>query len=78
MRISFGLGLQSGINQGLDSSRIVTGFPAPAWSNLPKRLGTIAAEAFAPETNRLTIHAVLSGDCHLRLASGNGQDNAAT
>src|SRR5690242_8669705 len=78
MRASFGLGLQSGINHGLDASHIVTGFPAPAGSNLPKRLEPAAAEAFAPEANRLTVHAVLSGDHHLRLASGNGQDNAAT
>src|SRR6185369_5492205 len=38
MRISFGLGLQSGVNHSLDSSCIVTGFPAPTWSNLPKCL----------------------------------------
>ena len=29
MRVSFGLGLQSGINHGLDANRIVTGIP---WS----------------------------------------------
>ena len=77
MRVSFGLGLQGGVNHGLDSSHIVTGFPASPWSNLPKRLGPAAAEALAPETNRLTVHAVLSGDRHLRPAGGNGQNNAA-
>src|SRR4249920_3399214 len=78
MRASFGLRLQSGVNHGLDSSHIVTGFPAPAGSNLPKRLGPAAGAALAPEANRLTVHAVLSGDHHLRLASRNSQDNAAT
>jgi len=78
MRISFGLGLQSGVNHSLDSSCIVTGFTAPTWSNLPKCLGPTAAEALSPETNRLTIHASLSSDRYLGLASGNGQDNATT
>jgi hypothetical protein len=78
MRASYGLGLQSGVNQSLDSSRIVTGFPAAAGSNLPKRLGAAGAEALAPETNGLTVHAVLSSDLYLHFASGNGQDNAAT
>src|SRR5215472_9497544 len=78
MRTSFGLGLQSGVNHGVDSSHIVTGFPATAGGNLPKRLGPAATEALAPEANCLTIHAVLRGDHHLRLASGNCQDDAAT
>src|SRR6266705_1064332 len=39
MRVSFGLGLQGGVNYGLDSSHIVTGFPASPGSNLPKCLG---------------------------------------
>ena len=78
MCVSFGLGVQSGVNHSLDSTRIVTGFPAAAWSNLPQRLEPATAEALAPETNRLTVHAVVSGDRHLRLASGYGQDNAAT
>ncbi len=78
MRASLGLGLQSGVNHSLDSSRVVAGLPAPAWSNLPKRVGPAAAEAFAPQTNRLTVYAVVSGDRRLRLASGHGQDNAAT
>ena len=47
-------------------------------SEQAKRLGTAPAEALAPEANRLTVHAVLSGDHRLGLASGNGQDNAAT
>ena len=78
VRASFGLRLQSGVNHGLDSSHIVTGFPAPAGCNLPKRLGPTLAKALAPQANRLTVHAVLSGDHCLWLASGNGQDNAAT
>src|ERR1700760_798137 len=78
MRASFGRSLQSGINHCLDSSHIVTRFPAPAWSNLPKSRGSTAAEALAPEANRLTVHAVLRSDHHLRLAGRNGQDNAAT
>src|SRR5438445_6067115 len=78
MRASFGLGLQSGVNHRLDASHIVTGFPTSAGSNLPKRLGPATAEALAPEANRLTIHAVFRGDHHLRLASGDVQDNAAT
>src|SRR6202167_6631299 len=57
MRASFGLSLQSGVNHGLDSRHIITGFPAPAGSNLPKRLGPAAAEALAPEANRLTAQA---------------------
>src|SRR6267154_4954204 len=77
MRISFGLALQGGVNYSLDSSHIVTGFPASPWSNLPKRLGSTAAETLAPEADRLTIHAVLSGYRHLRLAGGNGQNNTA-
>src|SRR5512140_2931548 len=72
MRACFGLALQSGINHGLDSSHIVTGFPAPTGSNLPKRLGSAVAEAFPPEANRLTVHAVLRGDRRLRFTSGNG------
>src|ERR1700680_4886875 len=78
MRASSGLSSQSGVNHGLDSRHIVTGFPAPAGSNLPKRLGSAAAEALSPEANRLTVHAVLGGYHDLCLASGNGQDNAAT
>src|SRR3954452_7779276 len=78
MRASFGFGLQGGINEGLDSSHIVTRFPAPAGSNLPKRLGATRVESLAPEAHRLTVHAILSRDHHLRLASGNSQDNAAT
>src|SRR5579862_8742866 len=62
VRASFRLSLQSGVNHGLDSSRIVTGFPAPAGCNLPKRLRPTVAKALAPEANRLTVHAVLSGD----------------
>src|SRR5215467_4685435 len=78
MRASFRLSLQSGVDHRLDSSHIVTRFPAPAWSNLPKSKGTAAAEALAPEANRLTVHAVFRGYHHLRLAGRNGQDNAAT
>src|SRR5262245_28623514 len=78
MRACFGLGLQSGINHSLDSSHIITGFPTPAGRNLPKRLGPVAAETLPPEAHRLTVHAVFRGDHDLRLASGNGQDNAAT
>jgi len=78
MGVSFGLGLQRGVNHGLDPSRIVTGFPAPAGSNLPKRLGSAIAEALASETNRLTVHAVLGGDRQFRLVSVNGQDNPTT
>ena len=78
MRISPGLGLQSSVNHAFDSSRIVPGFPAPTWCNLPKRLGTAVAEALAPEADRLTVHAVVGGDRHLGFASGNGQDNAAS
>src|SRR5271170_6644783 len=77
VRASFGLSLQSGVNHGFDSSHIVTGFPAPTRSNLPKRWGPAAAEALAPEANRLTVHAVLSGDLYLRLARGDGQDYPA-
>src|SRR5262245_26250104 len=78
MRVCFGLGLQSGVNHGLDSSRIVTGFPASAGSNLPEPLRPTVAKTLAPETNRLTVHAVLSGGRDLRFACGKGQDNAAT
>src|SRR5262245_2883511 len=78
MRASFGLGLQSGVNHRLDSSHIVTGLPAPAGSNFPKSRRPADPEALAPEANRLTVHAILSGDPHLRLAASNGQDNAAT
>src|SRR3954447_4758681 len=78
MRVSFWLGLQSGVNQALDSSYVVTRFPAPAWSNLPERWGPAVTEALAPEANRLAVHATLSGDHHLRLTSGNGQDHATT
>src|SRR5258707_14953005 len=78
MRVAFGLGLQSGVNHGLDSSCIVTGFPAPAWSNLPKRLGPATAEALAPEADRVTVDPLLSVDRHLRLSIAHGQENAAT
>src|SRR3954452_9139263 len=78
LRASFGLALQRGVNYGLDSSRIVTGFPASAGSNRPKRLWPTFAEAFAPKTNCLTVHAVFGGDPHLGFAGGNGKDNAAT
>jgi len=44
----FRLGLQSGVNDRLDPRRMVTGFPAPAWRNLPKCLDTAAAEALSP------------------------------
>ena len=47
MRASFGLSLQSGVNHCLDPSHIVTGFPATAGGDLPKRLGPAAAEALA-------------------------------
>src|ERR1051325_1474574 len=77
MRASFGLGLQSGVDYALYSRDIVSGFPAPAWSNRPKCLGPGGAEAFAPEANRLTVDAVRSGGRHLRLAGGKTQDNAA-
>src|SRR5258705_14018127 len=78
MRVAFGLGLQSGVNHGLDSSCIVTGFPAPAWSNLPKRLGPATAEALAPEPDLDTVDPILTGDRHLRLASRNAHNNTAT
>src|SRR5580700_8442066 len=52
MRASFGFSLQSSVDDGLDSSRIVTGLPPPAGSDLPKRLGTAAAEALAPRDER--------------------------
>src|SRR5215467_9168602 len=78
MRASFGLSLQSGVNHRLDSSHIVTRLPAPAWSNLPKSRRPAGAEALAPEADGLTVHAVLGGDHHLRLAGRKGQDNAAT
>src|ERR1051326_2639751 len=78
MRAPFGLSLQSGVNQRLDSSHVVRGFPPPAGTNLPKSGGPAAAEALAPEANRLTVHAVLRGDHYLRLAGRSGQDNAAT
>src|SRR5689334_1608896 len=77
MRASFGLSLQGGVDHGLDSRHIINGFPAPAGSNLPKRLGPAVSEALSPEANRLTVHAILGGDHYLCLASGNGQDNAA-
>src|ERR1700689_156989 len=77
MGASFGLGLQGGVDYGFDSSRIVTGFPAPAWSNLPKGLNPATADAVAPEANRLAVDAVLRSNRHLRLASSRGQDNAA-
>src|SRR2546427_12371119 len=77
MRAAFGLGLQSGIDHGFDSGRIVTGFPAATGSNLPKRLESAGAETLAPEANRLTVHAVLSGGLHLRFASGDGQSKSA-
>ena len=41
-------------------------FPTSPWRNLPKCLGPAATEAFAPEANRLTVYAVLSGDRDLR------------
>jgi hypothetical protein len=59
MRAPFGLGLQGGVNHGLDSSHIVTGFPPPAGSNLPKRLGSATAETLAPEADCLTVQAVV-------------------
>src|SRR6476660_2514051 len=77
LRAAFGLSLQSGSNHGLDASRIVSGFPAPSWSNLPKRLYPAVAEALAPEANRFTVHAIVGGNLQLRLASGNGQDDPA-
>src|SRR5271165_1014760 len=77
MRAPFGFALQRGVDHGFDSSRIINGFSAPSWSNLPKRLDPAAAEALAPKTNRLTVHVVLSGDLALRLAIGNSHDNAA-
>src|SRR2546423_1459484 len=77
MRVPFRFGLQGSVNHALDSSHIITGFAASPWSNLPKRLGAATAEALAPEADRLAVHAVLSGDRHLRLSGGNGQNNAA-
>src|ERR1051326_2738526 len=75
MRASLGLSLQSGVDDGLHSPGIVTALSASSGSNLPKRLRAAAAEALAPEPNRLTVHVDSSRDLHLRLASGNGQDN---
>ena len=57
MRVAVGLSLQRGINQSLDASRIITGLPAPAWSNLPKRLGAATAEALAAVREGMTIDA---------------------
>src|SRR5262245_42088528 len=76
LRAAFGLGLQSGVDDGLDTSRIVTGFPASSWRNLPKRLDPAALEPLAPEANRLTVHVILSGGLHLRLATSKRQDDA--
>ncbi len=78
MRGPFGPGLQSGVGHGLDVRGIITGLPALSRSNLPKRLRAAAAEALAPEPNRLAVHLGSSSNLHLRLASGNGQDNLAT
>src|SRR5437764_3341507 len=77
MRVAFRFGLQGGVNHALDSSHIITGFLTSPWSNLPKRLGPATAEALAPEADRLTVHAILSGDRHVSLSGGNFQNNAA-
>ena len=34
MRACLRLGVQSGVDHGLDLGRTVTGFPAPSWNNL--------------------------------------------
>src|SRR5688572_27703610 len=78
MRACFGFSLQRGVNHVFDSSRIVIWLPAPAWSNLPKRLKPASDEALAPETNRLAVDAVLHGHGHLRCAISNRKDDPAT
>jgi hypothetical protein len=72
MRASFRFGLQRSVNHGLDSRRIICGLPAPTRGNLPKRLGPAGAEALAPKTHGLTVHAALSSDGDLSFAGGNG------
>ena len=78
MRARFRLGLQRRVNHGFDSRRIVIWLPPAAWSDLPKRLKPASGETFAPETNRLAIHAVLHSRHPLGLAIGNRKDDAAT
>ncbi len=48
MSAPFRLGLQSGVDDGLDPCRIVGGFPAPAWRNLTECRDTSVAEALSP------------------------------
>jgi hypothetical protein len=75
MRAPFRLGLQSSIDHGLDTGRIVSRFAAPAWSDRPKRLETAAAEALSPQTHGLAVHAIVSRDRNLGFASGYGQND---
>ena len=75
MRAPFRLGLQSRIDHGLDTGRSVIRFAAPAWSDLPKLLQTVAAEALSPQTNCLPVHAILSRHRSLGFASGYGQND---
>jgi len=77
MRAPFRLGLQSGVNDGLDASRVIDGFAAPPGSDFPKRWEAGGAEAPPPETNGLAVHAILSRHGHLGRAVGKGQNDPA-
>src|SRR5437764_15333655 len=77
MRVSLWLGLQGGVDHSLHTRRIVSRFPPPAWSNLPKRLQTVATESLSPQTDRLTVHAVLRRNRTLGFTGSNSEDHAA-
>ncbi len=77
VRVPFGLGLQGGVDHGLDLARAVGWFSTPAGRDLPQTCQPLRQETFSPQPNRFPIDLQLGGNGRLGLAGAGGQHNPA-